>query len=82
MSSFYKDTYGLNTSRRERAVLDVLATTPTELHTLTLALETEPRTVRSLVSKLRRKLDGTGWTISSNAGGASSSTAVYEVVRT
>ena len=87
MRDFYADTYLAPLSLGERRVLDALrnfaGTRPNNgLYVgAIMGDDVSPARVRVMMSRIRRKLAGTGWTISRNEGGAATSTATYQVVQ-
>lgn len=83
-STFWRDTWHVPLSKRERRVLAILweeGDVPVAGKFLAerCDFDFEPHAVRVLVSKIRRKLAGTGWTITGNTGGAHGSFGVYNL---
>lgn len=82
---FYRDTYNVKLSARQRQLLVAVHTStqkgfPTPSQWIAVEYGITVRAVRVVMSKVRRALKGTGWTISTNKGGAHTLGA-YMVVR-
>lgn len=85
VKAFCVETYHLPLSRTERRVATQLVDHPLSNHAVGDMIGGKAvgsaMTTRVFMSKLRRKLEGSGWTVSSNDGGGRI-TGIYAIVRT
>lgn len=87
VKTFEEETYGLALTKTQRRVaLTLLHEGPVSTQELGRliggAAVDNFMVTRSWVSKLRRKLDGSGWTVPMNAAGGPSVTGAYWIERT
>lgn len=71
-ANFYEEMFHLNLSPKEKSALEEMVNfemTAAQIADL-LFDSSDPRRGRVFISKLRKKLAGTPWSISSNVGGA------------
>lgn len=68
-ASFYKETYHCPFSKQERLVAAMMSEYDVSTQFLATFLNGNLSRARVFVSKMRRKLDGTGWQITVNKGG-------------
>lgn len=83
--NFHIDTYLAPLSPKERRVVERVHYSgakgfPTPLDWIVVEFSMAQPSVRTMMSRIRRKLAGTGWTITRNEGGPATATATYKVV--
>lgn len=80
MPNFFQQTYLARLSHKERSLLSKMLSTAQPIDGAQVAKMmglSHPNSVRVAMSRIRARLRGTGWTITTNTGGPATNTGLY-----